>query len=447
MSRAWIVPLALSLVLAVRTLFESISSTLSGLPLAYGEGAVVHAGEILARGGDPYAPVAQGFVSANYPPLAYAFVALGSTFDAFAGLRAADLVAALAVAAAVAWSARADRAVAITLAASFLALYPVALWLPMARVDLLAVALTAGAVVSLRDPRTVALFGVLGALAILAKPTAILPLGAVTVYLVWRDRRSALRPLIALAAASLAAALFLVLRFDVRGLYTHVVVYNAFPYDPRNLMLLVLLAVLLLGPFVALAFWRGDGLARAYLVGAAGVVVLVGHEGATVNYLLDLAAASCLALAPVARSAGRWAPPLIAGQLLATLVVSSVGPFALIGTETRAAQVALVSDLPKTGHYYAEDSGLLVAAGIEPVVDDVYVWARLVALGIRSDDVTPLVEDRAFAAIVSEAPLDSLASGPEFRRQRWPDALVQAVLRAYRLDAAVPGAYRYVPRR
>lgn len=446
MNRAWLVPLALSLVLAVRSVVEWVAVTLSGLPIAYGEGAVVHAGQLLARGADPYAPVQQGFVSANYPPLAYMFVALGSAAGPFVGLRVANLIASCAVAATVAWSARADRAVAIALGASFLALYPVALWIAADRVDLLAVAITLGAVVALRAGRG-ALFGALGGLAILAKPTAGLPLAVVLAYVIWREGRWALRPIGALAAVSLVAAVVLVLRFDARGLYTHLVVYNALPYDIRNPTLLVALGVLLLGAFIALALLHADGLMRAYLIGAVGVVLLAGHEGATINYLLDLVAASCLALARVARAPNRSVPPLIAGQLLATLVLSTVGPFALPSGGTRAAQVALLADMPKVGPYYAEDSGVLIAAGIEPLVDDVYVWARLVALGVRPDDVTPLVERRAFRAIVSEGPLDALAEGPEFRRQRWPERLVDAVLREYTLDGSAPGAYRYVPRR
>ena len=56
-------------------------------PLAYGEGAVVHAGQLLARGIDPYGPAAAGtFVGANYGPLAYVFVALGEgSIDGYRG--------------------------------------------------------------------------------------------------------------------------------------------------------------------------------------------------------------------------------------------------------------------------------------------------------------------------------------------------------------------------
>jgi hypothetical protein len=257
-----------------------------------------------------------------------------------------------------------------------------------------------------------------------------------------------------------------------------------------------------LGTFVALALRHGDGVLRAYLAGGFGVVLLGGHEGATINYLLDLSAASCLALVPLASARGALAsargapaaargapnaaggapnaaggapnaaggapnaargarettgatgtardalaPALLAGPLLATLLLTSVGPFGPADLDAHAARVAVVTELPERGSYYAEDSALLIAAGLEPLVDDTYVWARLVALGARVDDVTPRVAAGGFDAIVSDVRLEALDRAAEFQRQRWPAPLVQAVLRTYTLDRAVPGANRYVPRR
>ncbi len=448
MNRAWLAPAAVAVAIAARNLVDWVAIAASGLPIGYGEGAVVHAGQLLARGADPYALGAPGFVSANYPPLGYVLVALGLPLGPFTGLRLANIAVACAIAAIAAWRARADAIVAILLGASFLALYPVGAWVPGDRVDLAAVALTAFAVAALRLRRVGGLlFGVLGALALFAKPTAVVPLAAVVVYLARRDAAIAARAVAALAVTSVVGLAIAFARFEPRGLFEHLVVNNAFPYEPRNLVFLVVLAVLLLGAFVALAFRYADGLMRAYLAGAVGVIALGGHPGATVNYLLDLAAASCLALAPLALSRPRWAPALLTGQLLATLVLTSVGPFAPPSLDAQAARVSIVSALPRDGAYYAEDSGLLIAAGVEPFVDDTYVWARLVSLGIRADEVTARVEARAFAAILSDVPLDAIDAAPEFVRQRWPRQLVDAVLRNYVLDASARGAYRYVARR
>jgi len=443
----WLLPAAIAVALAGRDILSWVTTASSGLSLAYGEGAVLHAGQILARGGDPYAAQPAGFVSANYPPLAYAVVALGLPLGSFVALRIANILAAVVIAALIAWRFRADRALAVTLGASFLAVYPVGLWTAAHRVDLLSVAFSAGAIVALGTGRArPVLFGVLGAAAILAKPTAAVPLAVVLAYLVWQDRRAALRPVAALLLATGAGFAAVLLRSDPAGLVDHLAVNNALPYDWRNPVFLSVVAVLMLGAFLIPAVAGASGIMRAYLAGAVGVVLLGGHEGATVNYLLDLSAASLLAFAPLAPRWGRIAPALVTGQLLATFALTTIGPFTLPDPAAGVERAALVSALPAGGRYYVEDSGPLLAAGREPYVDDSYVWARLVALGQRPDDVTPQVEARAFTAIVSDVPLASIATANEIERQRWPSKLVDAVLRNYRLDAATPGGYRYVPR-
>ena len=96
-------------------------------------------------------------------------------------------------------------------------------------------------------------------------------------------------------------------------------------------------------------------------------------------------------------------------------------------------------------HHLAEESGLLIAAGIEPEVDELFVWSHLVALGRIPDEVTPRVGRGEFATITSSAPLDQLDAWP-VQRERWLPALVRAVLERYRLESSGPGYYRYVPR-
>ncbi|HKW78038.1 MAG TPA: hypothetical protein VJQ09_03000 [Candidatus Limnocylindria bacterium] len=431
---------------AAWNLIQWLALVASGLPIGYGEGAVVHAGQILARGGDPYAIEPTRFVSANYPPLGYVAVALGLPLGPFTGLRVTNVVAVCGLAALTAWLARGSPARAFGLGASLLALYPVGAWTPGDRVDLLAVALAGAAIVALTRRGSVPLFGVLGALALAAKPTAALPLAAVLAYLLLRDRARGTRAAVALAVAGLAAIVIALSRFDPRGLYEHLVVYNAFPYDVRNPALLAVVGALLLGGFVVLALRQADPAMRAYVVGAAAVILLGGHEGATINYLLDLAAASCLALATSARGWPLWGAPVLAGQLAATLLLTTIGPFAPASLDALAMRATIARDLP-LGAYYAEDSGLLVAAGIEPIVDDSFVWARLVALGVRSDDVTPRVASRSFAAILSDVPLEDIGRLSELERLRWPAELAREVVTHYELDRSVRGAYRYVPRR
>jgi hypothetical protein len=324
---------------------------------------------------------------------------------------------------------------------------PTASWGALNRVDPVAVALTAYAI-WLAGPswRHAVAAGVLAALAIYTKPTAILPLAAVLAYFVWRDPRTALRVSIGFFIAGMALLAFSLTRFDANGLYAHLVTHNAFPFDPAAPMLLFVLGALVVGAFVAVAFRVGDGRMRAYIIGAAAVVALSGHEGATFNYLLDLSAASCLALTPLARTRPARVAALFTGQLVATFALTLIGPFAGVNLAANAERLEAASGLQSERPHLAEDSGVLMAAGLEPVVDDIFVWARLVSLGTISDEVTPRVRAREFGAVISDVSLEALPSAPAYERMRWPDPLVQAVLEHYQLDRQRPGSYRYVPR-
>ena len=443
----WLVLTAIAALAAMHTIFDWAAIIASGAPIGYGEGAVAHAGQLLARGRDPYGLEPAGtFVSANYPPLAYAVEAIGATLGPFTALRVVNVTACVAIATVATLHARGSRFAAIAIGGSFLALYPVAVWGGSARVDPLAVALTAFSVVTASaDPRRATIAGVLGALALAAKPTAALPLLTVLAYLAWRERPIAIRFGVALAASSLLVLAVMLLRFDGAGLWLHLVVHNALAFDVRNLLFLALLATVLMGAYVGGAMYVADGRMRAYLLGAAAVILLGGHEGATVNYLFDLAAASCVALAPMATRLPGRIPAVFAAQLVATLFLVTFGPLAPLDLAAYSARVETARTLG-AGPVYAEDSGVLIASGIEPVIDDPYLWARLVALGVRSDDVTPRIRAAEFAAIVSFVPLDQLEGAPLFEQQLWPPPLVAAVLDRYRLDRRAGTLWIYVPR-
>jgi hypothetical protein len=94
-----------------------------------------------------------------------------------------------------------------------------------------------------------------------------------------------------------------------------------------------------------------------------------------------------------------------------------------------------------------EDSGLLVARGAAPTVDDLFLWSRLVERGtIDASPILRQVADARFRAVVSEADLEHLDAAPAFARQRWTPALVRAVLERYRLDRHEGPLWIYVPR-
>src|SRR2546426_847572 len=208
---AWIVLLVVAGALALRALLLWLFALAANGPVMYGEGAVAHAGAIIARGGDPYGPARAGtFVAANYSPLAYLVAAMGESIGPFFALRFASSIATLSVAVAIAWRARHQRLQAIALGASFLA------------------------------------------------------------------------------------------RFDAAGLVDHVVRRNQLPLDLGQLPSLLIACLIAIGVFIAAGLRTSDGRLRAYVAGGALVLLLGAREGATINYFLDLAVASCLGVVTVA---------------------------------------------------------------------------------------------------------------------------------------------------
>ncbi|MFN2520755.1 MAG: hypothetical protein ABR525_06905 [Candidatus Limnocylindria bacterium] len=475
-------------------------------PVLYGEGAVAHAA-LLARRGAEYAPSVDPrvFNAANYPPL---YLRLAGAGDPFVAGRMVSVGCTLLVAGAIAHRARAAGAlVALALAAAFVATAPVALWGPAVKPDLLALALTVAAVVALdraycrgtegivsgtankrmrpwaaasrvgaeraragalseglAGPRSssagswrpAAVAGALFALAILAKPTAALPAGALLAWVAVRaGRAAAAGAVVGGVAAATAAALLLPELRPPASAWLHVVSWNALPWSASSAVSLILVAALTTGVAVAVALIRGParGAVDAYLAAAIGIVLLGGREGATINYILDLAAASLLAIASIAPALRTrpWYPLAAAAQLLVGIAV--LNPFGLLpgpppttGAWSDPSRVGIIRALP-SGTVLIEDSGLAIATGREPTVDDLFLWSQLVKRG--SIDPGPLLDatsQGAFVAVVSQADLERLDAAPAFERARWDAALVEAVIARYKLDASTRGLYVYVPR-
>jgi hypothetical protein len=421
----------------------------------YGEGAVANAAR-LARDGIAYLDVdPQRFVAANYPPLYFHLASIG---DPFISGRIASIVATLLVAALVLLIARSGGwLVGAALALGFVATAPVAVWGPALKPDLVALALTAIAVVTLdrrRDLAAVAGFVIV--LAAFAKPTALLPALAIGTWLGWTDRSGFARFGFGAAVAVLGAAITVYLD-SVPDVLRHVVTWNALGWSAEQALLLGVLAIVVLGISVGVAaIGRGFGGVRlAYLVGALGILVLGGREGATINYALDLTVATSLALASIApRIRGNV---LIPAAILAQLVIGTVfvDPLRVVpgrvpttgawSDPTNGGQVALFFSV--SGRYLVEDSGLLAATGNVPVVDDLFLWSRLVERGlIDGSPILDQVRGGRMDAVVSQIELEHLDAAPAFERQRWTAALVSAVLARYRLETHAGALWIYVPR-
>ena len=88
------------------------------------------------------------------------------------------------------------------------------------------------------------------------------------------------------------------------------------------------------------------------------------------------------------------------------------------------------------GTVLIEDSGLLVANGREPIVDDLFLWSRNYASGksfVEGQQLLDAVRAGRFDAIVSEADLERIDAAPGYERQRWHADLIAAVIERYQL--------------
>jgi hypothetical protein len=419
--------------------------TLRG-PVLYGEGAVAHAA-ILARdgleytSGARYGDVSPIFTAANYPALYFHLAGIGD--DPFVTGRVLSIAATLLVAGAIAWTARPGGwLTAGTIALAWLGSVPLMTWGLAVKPDLLALALTVGATLALARARPQALLaGVLIGVAVMAKPTALLPGVALLAYVAWRDPLGATRGLVGGLVSAIAVAFFT--NFQANAYMIHVIDWNALPWRFELAAPLVFIALLVLAvPIATVAITRaGGGPVGAYLVGAVGVLLLGGREGATVNYFLDLSAALALAAATIApRLALHAGYPVVSIAQLALGVVL-LNPFpttpsflAPTGKWGDPSTIAYVRDAVP-GIILAEDSGLLVASGREPIVDDLFLWSRNYATGksfLEGTRLLQAVRAGQFDAIVSEVDLERIDAGPGYARQRWHPDLVAAVLERYR---------------
>ena len=452
---AWAAYLVPAAALALYAVAQWLVALVNRNPVLYGEGAVANAAR-LARDGVAYLDLdPDRFVAANYPPLYFHLASIG---DPFISGRVASIAATLAVAAIVFVSARpAGRLAAAALGAGWLALAPVAIWGAALKPDLVALALTAIGVVTLDRRRELApIAGFALVFAALAKPTALLPGAALVAWLAWSDRATLVRCGFGAAVAVVAAAVTVYLD-SVPDVWRHVVTWNALAWSFDGAVQVAVIGVVVIGVPLGVAVFRGGvgGARAAYLAGAIAIVIAGGREGATINYLLDLTVATALSLAAVAPRlrVGALFPLLALAQLVvATAIIDPLrvvpGRVPLTGAWGDPSRGSIIAPEIATGApLLVEDSGLLVARGALPTVDDLFLWSRLVERGtIDAAPILTQVRSARFRAVVSEADLEHLDAAPGFERQRWTAALAGAVIGRYRLDRHEGPLWIYVPR-
>ena len=449
----WVVYLVVAAALAAYAVAAWIGALLGRAAILYGEGAVANAAR-LARDRVAYLDVdPQHFVAANYPPLYFHMASLG---DPFVAGRVASIVSTISVAALIFVAARAGgRVFASSLSLGWLALAPVAIWGPAVKPDLVALALTAAAVLILdrrRDLAAVAGFALV--FAALAKPTAILPAVALAVWLASTQREVLVRFVFGLAVGAVGAAITIYLD-SFPDVWRHVVTWNALTWSASQAVLLIAVALLVVGIPAGVAILAGGfkGARAAYGIAALAIIVLGGREGATINYLLDACVAVAFALAAIGPRlrADAVLPVLAVVQLVAGTL--ALDPLSVV--PGRAPTTGAWADPNRgsgvffnaTARQLAEDSGVLVRIGIEPVVDDLFLWSRLVERGtIDAEPVLAQLRDGRIATVISEVDLEHLDGAPGYERQRWAKVLVATVLDRYRLEAHAGTLWLYVPR-
>jgi hypothetical protein len=452
---AWAAYLIPAAALALYALLQWLSALANRTTVMYGEGAVANAAR-LARDGIAYLdPDPSRFVAANYPPL---YFHLASIVDPFITGRIASIVATLAVAAMVFITARpAGALAAAAVAAGWLALAPVMIWGPALKPDLVALALTAMAVVLLdrrRDLAPIAGFALV--FAALTKPTALLPAGALVAWLAWSDRATLVRVGFGAAVAIVAAAVTVYLD-SVPDVWRHVVTWNALSWSLDQAVSVAVIGIVVMGMSIGIAALTGGvrGARVAYLAGALAIALLGGREGATINYLLDLSVATMLSIAAIAP---RLRPSaLVPLALLAQLIVGTLAldPLRVVpgripttgawSDQLRGGTISLAFHVD--GRDLVEDSGLLANSGIPPVVDDLFLWSRLVERGIISaDPIVVQVRDGRVDSVIAQVDLEHLDAAPAFERQRWAAILVRAILERYRLTHHIGDLWIYEPR-
>jgi hypothetical protein len=458
MSRMWFAYAAAAAGLAVVVLWNWIWAIALRGPVLYGEGAVAHAA-ILARTRVEYSiptfsldtgPI---FTAANYPPLYFHLAAIGD--DPFVTGRALSVVATLLVAATIAWRARLSGVlVAGTIALAWIASVPVMQWGAAVKPDPVALAFTVGAVIALARARPNHLLaGALIGAAVLAKPTALIAGLALFVYVARRDPLAAVR---ALGAGAVTAAVVFLLTYPPdEAMRLHVIDWNVLPWRPELLVGLLIVALLVLAVPIgtAVSARAYGGVVGAYLIGAVGMLLLGGREGATINYFLDLSAALALIAAGLAPRLAMTRVYPVASLAQLVIAAALLNPFigfpSLLqptGKWGSPERIAFVRDnVPGTA--VVEDSGLVVASGREPIVDDLFLWSRLYGTG-RIDGAALLDAVRAghVDAVVAEVDLERIDSGPGYERQRWHPDLVAAVLARYQMTRSVESLCRsFVP--
>lgn len=456
---------AAALLLLLLRAGQSLADALAGigfvLSLDYGEGIVLQQA-LMVTGPGAYGDITRyPFIVFHYPPvyllavralaaLGVEIVAAGRIVSIAAALALAAIVAALAQAALGAATGRAARLAAAALAAlALLACYPVARWMPLARVDMLATALTmAGLAVAVLGrgerwrPHAAA---VLFTLAVFAKQTAIAaPVAATVVLLIVRpgDAWRMVATGLVLSCAALGAAMLL----TDGGFLRHLMFHNINRYSPEGVTLLLGLVVLhaaliaaALGGLVAGLRPRAGGSALAerlradpaartiaalalHLAVSTPLLALVLKSGANWNYFIEW-------LCTVAALAGMLAGRLVDGLLATGRDGRAARPIALLALSAGLLAQHLLAAPP--AHPRLQDRAAMQAMGHE-----LLALVRAAPGPVLSDEMVLLVRAGR------QVPWESAIFAELGSLGRWDERLIVDLIRGGHFAFAITGGRR-----
>lgn len=433
-----------TIVFAVALIVYSLHALLAIIypyPLDYGEAPLVDQAMRLVAGGTIYRADldAPPYTITNYPPLYVLamtpFVWLfGPNF--WAG-RLISVLSALATAGflgGVIYAHSRDRFAARLTALLFLALPYVVGWAKLARIDVLALALSAAAlyVIARRPQDNRALIGTAALLTAAIYTRQSYGLAAPLAAFVWVWTQRGWRAAFALAGMVGAAGLGLFVMLNMAtggGFFFNIVTANVNPFNietveryAREVRDLAPILLFFCGVLIVvipararrrLAAAAGWPMAVPYLVGALLSAVTIGKIGSNVNYLLELCAALTLVAGTVLAWSGKvwrsdaespapaWVPPLARSVTLILLAVQTgmLMQFTLLHPvqdfKSRAFDQPILHELrdlvaETTGPILADEyMGMLTLAG-EPLYIQPFEVTQLANAGLW--DQTPLLD-------------------------------------------------------
>ena len=440
---------------AVLTVWQAVGEARLPFQLDYEEGNILNAAVRVSSGQTAY-PDPQAYPNAlnPYGPIGYWLAAecvrvagLSFTLPRLVALLCGIAIALLLVLLTRRWSGSTLLAVAFGL--YFIANGVTRAWMPLLRVDLLAIALSlAGLWLCARsEGRAWLPCSVTFALALFVKYTALAAPAACVLYLLTR-REFRRASLLAGTLAALCLAGFAWMQAATGGLFFfHMFRTHPDPYTFRRLFgifILVEPSVVALAPML-LAFFltraRRNLFVLLYLLCSIGVVMMTGGKaGSFINHFLEPIAACLLAAALGYKSwaesprAPRLLPlmPLLAGLVALYLSDAFTHDARVVPLNVSAcpAVYQLVRESPAK-FVLSENVGALVLAGREPWVSNPFVLNQLVRHHeLPADPLEQMLAQRKFGMIV-------LTNDPETMQMagstRWWPRLVRLMDANYRV--------------